>query len=87
MVCILLVYLINLNIHVSDAILVTYSWEHLNTPMILFCLHHVKNHCVLSDICKKFSLEFQVNFNSSKSKLIFFLMPMTVILQYYSIIK
>ena len=31
-----------------------------------------KSLCVLLDICKQFSLEFQVNFNSSKSKLIVF---------------
>ena len=29
-----------------DAILVIYSWEHLDMPMILFCLHHVKSHYV-----------------------------------------
>ena len=31
-----------------------------------------KSLCVLLDICKQFSLEFQVNFNSSKSELIVF---------------
>ena len=31
-----------------------------------------KSLCVLLDICEQFSLEFQVNFNSSKSKLIVF---------------
>ena len=31
-----------------------------------------KSLCVLLDICKQFSLKFQVNFNSSKSKLIVF---------------
>ena len=31
-----------------------------------------KSLCVLLDICKQFSLEFQVNLNSSKSKLIGF---------------
>ena len=31
-----------------------------------------KSLCVLLDICKQLSLEFQVNFNSSKSKLIVF---------------
>ena len=34
-----------------------------------------KSLCVLLDICKQISLEFQVNFNSSKSKLIVFQMP------------
>ena len=31
-----------------------------------------KSICVLLDLCKQFSLDFQVNFNSSKSKLIVF---------------
>ena len=31
-----------------------------------------KSLCVLLEICKQFSLEFQVNFNLSKSKLIVF---------------
>ena len=36
-----------------------------------------KSSCVLLDVCMQFSLEFRVNFNSSKSKLIVFEKPMT----------
>ena len=72
LVCILIVYFINLNIHVKDAILVTYSWEHLDIIDIILLAPCKKSLCVLLDICKQFSLDFQINFNSSKSKLIVF---------------